>query len=109
MKLSNLYFVLFFSALLSASTVFAEGEISVVGQSSLFVGTQDRCDWKALGPIMARDSQWQCELYAGAKTIAIRIDVLKQWEDFQEYCDQKGQCGHRRECIANWSALCERD
>ena len=79
----------------------------VKGDSSMHIGLNETCKYEEINGSLQRDANWHCYYFAGFKTHASKIDVLKAWEAFPPYCAQDGHCGHRHQCILSWQATCE--
>lgn len=101
--------VVIFLAVAQSQMAFAElGKSKVVkGDSAMHIRLDETCQYEKLNKSLQKDADWHCYYFAGFKTHATKIDVLKAWEAFPPYCAQDGHCGHRHQCILSWQATCE--
>lgn len=95
--------------LMQSQMTFAEmGKSKVVkGNSAMYIAFSETCQYEKLHVSLQEDADRNCFYFAGFKTHAIKIEVLKEWEAFPPHCAQDGTCGYRHECILSWQATCE--
>ena len=100
--------VIFLTVAQSQMTLAEMGKSKLVkGNSAMYIAFSESCQYEKLYVSLQKDADWNCFYFAGFKTHAIKIEVLKEWEAFPPHCAQDGTCGYRHECILSWQATCE--